>query len=150
VHAALLEAKDELRGFQGPAIEGIRGAKEGQDFSQVGAIVAVAWDQMLIAAAVDAIAVIEREERQGAAVGAVDRQRTIGKEQSRSDDRMIVLIDRAANIVHERSGAEQVAMGRGEIVEVGGEIEQGGSDADDTLLVFDAFEASGNPMCDRA
>jgi len=150
VHAALLQAKDKLRRFERAAVEGISCAEQGEDFSKIGAILAVAWDERLVAAARNAVAMIEREECQRATIGAVDRKRTVGQEHASPDHGMIILIDAAANVVHKRGGAEQVAVGGGEIVEVGGEIEEGGGDAHDALLVFDAFEASGNPMCDRA
>ena len=104
--AAFADAEDELGGFEGSAVECVGGAEEGEHFRMEGR-----WwasRRSFSRRAREAVAMVEGEEGEGAAVEVGKAEGGVAEEHSPPFGGVLGLGDGAADVVHQGCGAEKV------------------------------------------
>ena len=86
---------------------------------------------------------------ESAAVVVGEAEIIVAEDHSRAFGGVLGLGHAAADVVHQGGGAEEVSRSWVELVHGGGEVEEGGGDAGDTLFVLDVFEVACDPVCNR-
>lgn len=101
-----LEAKNQARGFERATVQSVGGPEKGENFAERIAVVAIIKD-CFRARRGELVAMVEREESQGAAIGIRQAQSAAAQNHARAHGGMFGFIDASAHIVNEGGGAEK-------------------------------------------